>query len=88
MTTTIANNPDTGGTFTQPVPYSDGQAGHFEQSGGLGNTVPAGGLVGVGDGWYSYNLGSGTLSRLISSARRSRAAVRTQARGLPPNSHG
>jgi hypothetical protein len=40
------------------VPYSDGQAGHFEQSGGLGNTVPAGGQVGVGNGWYSYNLGS------------------------------
>jgi hypothetical protein len=57
MTATIANNPDTAGTFTQPVPFSDGQAGHFEQSGGLGNTVPAGGPVGVGDGWYSYNLG-------------------------------
>jgi len=64
MTTTIANNPDTGGTFTQPVPYSDGQAGHFEQSGGLGNTVPAGGAVGVGDGWYSYNLGSWHLISL------------------------
>ena len=58
MTATIANNPDTGGTFTQPVPYSDGQAGHFEETGGLGNTVPAGGPVGVGDGWYSYNLGA------------------------------
>jgi hypothetical protein len=58
MTATIANNPDTGGTFTQPVPNSDGQAGHFEQSGGLGNTVPAGGQIGVGNGWYSYNLGS------------------------------
>ncbi len=56
--TTIANNPDTGGAFTQPVPNSDGQAGHFEQSGGLGNTVPMGGQVGVGDGWYSYNLGA------------------------------
>jgi acid phosphatase type 7 len=64
MTATIANNPDTGGTFTQPVPYSDGQAGHFEQSGGLGNTVPAGGPVGVGDGWYSYNLGSWHLISL------------------------
>ena len=51
MTATIANNPDTGGTFTQPVPYSDGQAGHFEQTGGLGNTVPAGGPVRVGDGF-------------------------------------
>jgi acid phosphatase type 7 len=64
MTTTVANNPDTGGTFTQPVPYSDGQAGHFEQSGGLGNTVPAGGPVGVGNGWYSYNLGSWHLISL------------------------
>jgi len=64
MTATVANNPDTGGTFTQPVPYSDGQAGHFEQSGGLGNTVPAGGSVGVGDGWYSYNLGAWHLISL------------------------
>ena len=57
MTATIANNPDTGGTFTQPVPYSDGQAGHFAQTGGLGNALN-GGNVGVGNGWYSYNLGS------------------------------
>ncbi len=64
MTATIANNPDTGGTFTQPVPYSNGQAGHFEQTGGLGNTLPAGGAVGVGDGWYSYNLGSWHLISL------------------------
>jgi acid phosphatase type 7 len=64
MTATIANNPDTNGTFTQPVPHSDGQAGHFEQSGGLGNTIPAGGPVGVGDGWYSYNLGSWHLISL------------------------
>ena len=64
MTATIANNPDTGGTFTQPVPYSDGQAGHFEQTGGLGNTIPAGGPVGVGDGWYSYNLGAWHLISL------------------------
>jgi hypothetical protein len=56
MTATISGNPDTGGTFTQPVPNSDGQAGHFEQSGGLG-TNSTGGPVGVGDGWYSYNLG-------------------------------
>jgi hypothetical protein len=34
----------------QPIPRSDGQAGHFEQTGGLGSTVPAGGTVGVGDG--------------------------------------
>ena len=42
----------------QPIPRADGQAGHFEQTGGVGSTVPAGGTVGVGDGWYSYNLGS------------------------------
>jgi hypothetical protein len=64
MTATVANNPDTGGTFTQPVPYSDGQAGHFAQTGGLGTTVPAGGQIGVGDGWYSYNLGSWHLISL------------------------
>ncbi len=45
MTATIADNPDTGGTFTQPVPHSDGQAGHFAQSGGLG-TNSTGGPVG------------------------------------------
>jgi acid phosphatase type 7 len=63
MTATISGNPDTGGTFTQPVPYSDGQAGHFAQTGGLG-TNTAGGNVGVGDGWYSYNLGSWHLISL------------------------
>jgi len=63
ITATIAGNPDTGGTFTQPVPYSDGQAGHFAQSGGLG-TNSTGGPVGVGDGWYSYNLGSWHLISL------------------------
>jgi acid phosphatase type 7 len=68
---TVTGNPDTGGTFTQPVPNSDGQAGHFEQSGGLGTAVyangPAAGTaapVGVGDGWYSYNLGSWHLISL------------------------
>src|SRR5579863_9913133 len=63
MTATIAGNPDTGGTFTQPVPYSDGQAGHFAQTGGLGTNL-AGGSVGVGEGWYSYNLGSWHLISL------------------------
>jgi len=63
LTATISGNPDTGGTFTQPVPFSDGQAGHFEQTGGLG-TNTAGGPVGVGDGWYSYNLGSWHLISL------------------------
>jgi acid phosphatase type 7 len=43
----------------QPIPRADGQAGHFE----LG---PNGGLngSGVGDGWYSYNLGSWHLISL------------------------
>jgi acid phosphatase type 7 len=68
MMATISNIPDTSNgtssTFTQPVPYSDGQAGHFAQTGGLGTTTPAGGSVGVGDGWYSYNLGSWHLISL------------------------
>jgi Calcineurin-like phosphoesterase len=63
MTATISGIPDTNGTFTQPVPYSDGQAGHFEESGGLG-TEAGGGAVGVGDGWYSYNLGAWHLISL------------------------
>jgi acid phosphatase type 7 len=63
MTATISGNPDTGGAFTQPVPYSDGQAGHFAQTGGLG-TNETGVNVGVGDGWYSYNLGSWHLISL------------------------
>ncbi len=63
MTATIANTPDTGGTFTQPVPNSDGQAGHFEQTGGAG-TNTGGGPVGVADGWYSYNLGAWHLISL------------------------
>ena len=63
MTATVAGIPDTGGTFTQPVPYSDGQAGHFEQTGGAG-TNANGGPVGVGDGWYSYNLGAWHLISL------------------------
>ena len=48
----------------QPIPRSDGQAGHFDQSGGVGTTSPPGGPVGVGDGWYSYNLGSWHLISL------------------------
>ena len=88
MTATIANNPDTGGTFTQPVPYSDGQAGHFEQSGGLGTTVPAGGPVGVGDGWYSYNLGAWHLISLNIECETQPGGCSTRAPGLPPNSNG
>jgi len=70
MTATITGIPDTASsnanipdTFTQPVPYSDGQAGHFEQTGGLG-TNTNGGPVGVGDGWYSYKLGAWHLISL------------------------
>jgi hypothetical protein len=48
----------------EPIPRSDGQAGHFEQTGGVGTTSPAGGPVGVGDGWYSYNLGAWHLISL------------------------
>jgi hypothetical protein len=45
--------------IAQPVPRPDGQAGHFELGvhGGLNGT-------GVGDGWYSYNLGAWHLISL------------------------
>jgi calcineurin-like phosphoesterase family protein len=43
----------------QPIPRADGQAGHFE----LGANAGANGS-GVGDGWYSYNLGSWHLISL------------------------
>jgi hypothetical protein len=45
--------------FAQPIPRADGQAGHFElgANGGQDGT-------GVGDGWYSYNLGSWHLISL------------------------
>jgi len=58
------NYPGLTAPIPQPVPRSDGQAGHFEQSGGLASTIPAGGPVGVGDGWYSYNLGAWHLISL------------------------
>ena len=49
----------------QPIPRANGQAGHFDESGGLETAIiPAGGPVGVGDGWYSYNLGSWHLISL------------------------
>ena len=48
----------------QPIPRSDGQAGHFEQLGGGTAITPTGGPVGVGDGWYSYNLGGWHLISL------------------------
>ncbi len=43
MTATVAGNPDTAGTFTQPVPYSDGQAGHFAANGRTWNHGAGGG---------------------------------------------
>jgi acid phosphatase type 7 len=46
----------------QPIPRTDGQAGHFEATGGLGSTT--GNPIGIGDGWYSYNLGSWHLISL------------------------
>jgi hypothetical protein len=46
----------------QPIPRADGQAGHFEATGGLGSTTTN--PIGVGDGWYSYNLGSWHLISL------------------------
>jgi hypothetical protein len=46
----------------QPIPRADGQAGHFEATGGLGSTT--GNPIGIGDGWYSYNLGSWHLISL------------------------
>ncbi len=49
---------------SNPIPLADGQAGHFEESGGPESTVPSGGPVGVGEGWYSYNLGSWHLISL------------------------
>jgi len=48
----------------QPVPRPHGQAGQFEEMGGVGGTIPSGGTVGVGDGWYSYNVGSWHLISL------------------------
>ena len=48
----------------QPIPRTDGQAGHFEPTGGLQTVTPGGGQDGVGDGWYSYNLGSWHLISL------------------------
>jgi hypothetical protein len=45
--------------IAQPIPRADGQAGHFE----LGANAGVNGS-GVGDGWYSYNLGSWHLISL------------------------
>jgi acid phosphatase type 7 len=58
MTTTVTNSLNGTSPAPQPVPLPDGQAGHFEEvSGGLNG-------AGVGDGWYSYNLGSWHLISL------------------------
>ncbi len=70
LTTTISDpcpsNPACGPGSTptidltaQPIPRADGQAGHFDLgvNGGQNGT-------GVGDGWYSYNLGSWHLISL------------------------
>ena len=51
-------NPGLTTSVAQPIPRPDGQAGHFEQSGGVVPSIPPGQTVGVGDGWYSYNLGT------------------------------
>jgi len=56
------NNPGLTTPNPQPIPRTDGQAGHFEATGGLGST--AANPIGVGDGWYSYNLGSWHLISL------------------------
>jgi hypothetical protein len=53
------NNPGLTTPNPQPIPRADGQAGHFE----LGANGGANG-TGVGEGWYSYNLGSWHLISL------------------------
>ncbi|MFC5863235.1 metallophosphoesterase family protein [Acidicapsa dinghuensis] len=58
MTTTVSNSLNGTSPTPQPVPRADGQAGHFEEvNNGLNGD-------GVGDGWYSYNLGSWHLISL------------------------
>jgi acid phosphatase type 7 len=53
------NYPGKTTSFAQPIPRADGQAGHFE----LGPNAGVNG-TGVGDGWYSYNLGTWHLISL------------------------
>jgi hypothetical protein len=57
--TAACNYPGKTTPVAQPIPRADGQAGHFElgPNGGQNGT-------GVGDGWYSYNLGSWHLISL------------------------
>jgi acid phosphatase type 7 len=58
MTTTVTNSLNGTSPVPQPVPLRNGQAGHFEEvNGGLNGD-------GVGEGWYSYNLGSWHLISL------------------------
>ncbi|HUO19231.1 MAG TPA: metallophosphoesterase [Steroidobacteraceae bacterium] len=58
MTTTVTNPLNGTSPDPQPVPLPNGQAGHFEEvNGGLDG-------AGVGDGWYSYDLGSWHLISL------------------------
>jgi calcineurin-like phosphoesterase family protein len=58
MTTTVTNSLNGTSPVPQPVPLPNGQAGHFEDvNGGLNGD-------GVGEGWYSYNLGSWHLISL------------------------
>ena len=55
------------GPLPQPIPRADGQAGHFEPTGGLKPEPTAcrhAAPTGVGDGWYSYNLGTWHLISL------------------------
>src|SRR5579863_10115744 len=54
------NYPGLTAPIPQPTPRADGQAGHFEL--GVENGAVNG--TGVGDGWYSYNLGSWHLISL------------------------
>ena len=52
-------NPGATTPTPQPIPRANGQAGHFD----LGATAGVNGS-GVGEGWYSYNLGSWHLISL------------------------
>ena len=52
----ICNYPGLTTPIPQPVPRQDGQAGHFDLTNGPAN--------GVGNGWYSYNLGAWHLISL------------------------
>ncbi len=46
----------------QPIPRTDGQAGLFSATGGPGSTMAN--PIGLGEGWYSYNIGSWHLISL------------------------